>query len=492
MEVYLGLDLGTTSLKALLVDKNGVARKSLSCPLSLKTPKPAWAEQDPEDWVRAAENLLALIPKKFKVRRIGLSGQMHSLVALDARDKVIRPAILWSDQRCTEQCRSATEILGGEAKVIKMIGNPILEGFTLGKILWLREKEAANFKRMKSFLMPKDYLAFRLSGQKGIDYSDASGVAAFDVSQGRWNQELLRKLDLPESLFPEVQESFAARGRLKPELAQKFGLDQVEIAAGGADNAASALGAGALTPGDVVVSVGTSGTVVAITDKRKADGAGRLHFFSHAAPGLRYYMGVMLAAASAVNFFTAKMGGRINWDKLNQEAALVPPGSGGLIFLPYLNGERTPHRDSAARGVLCGLSQRSDWPHIIRAAMEGVSFGLRDSFELVKKLTQARRVQLVGGGAKNPLWQEILAANFQQPLTVPEVDEGGAYGAAMLAALGDGLDLGALSAWVKVKKHIKPQESLIKAYDSWYTEFQGLYVDLKKRFKTLATLANLE
>lgn len=489
MDVYLGLDLGTTSLKGLLVDNDGVVRKTLSHPLTLKTPRPAWAEQDPEEWVRAAEAVLAGIPAKFRVRRIGLSGQMHSLVALDEKDKVIRPAILWCDQRTTSQCRAATRALGGEARVIKLVGNPLLEGFTLGKLLWLKEMEPTNFARMKSFLLPKDYLAFRLTGQKGIDYSDAAGVAAFDVGRGRWNKTVLETLELPLELFPAVQESHATRGRLKADLAKKFKLDEVEVAAGAADNAASALGVGALTPGDVMVSVGTSGTVVAVTTQTKPEPAGRLHFFNHAAPGSRYDMGVMLAAASAVQFFTAKIGRKFDWEEMAPAVKAVPAGAGGLLFLPYLNGERTPHRDASARGTLCGLSHSSDWPHILRAALEGVSFGLRDSFELVKKRTEIKRLYLVGGGAKNPVWRSILAANFQRPLVVPEVDEGGAYGAAMLAAMGDGLGLNEVAAWVRPKITVEPESKLVKAYDQWYPEFQGLYGDLKKRFQRLAELA---
>ena len=486
MEVYLGLDLGTTNLKALLVDRAGRVRYARSHPLTLKTPRPAWAEQDPAEWIQAAEALLSGLPSRFKVRRLGLSGQMHSLVGLDAAGKVVRPAILWCDQRTTTQCRAATQALGGESQVIKLVGNPILEGFTLGKLLWLKENEADNFKKIKSFLLPKDYLAYWLTGERGIDYSDAAGTAAFDVAGGCWSRMVMEKLDLAPNLFPLVQESQATRGLVKKDLADRFGLTGVEVAAGGADNAASALGVGALAPGDVVVSVGTSGTVLAVTTARKPDPSGRLHFFSHAAPDSRYYMGVMLAAASALSFFTDKMGKKVNWTKLNPSLEQAPPGAGGIIFLPYLNGERTPYRDPDARGVLAGLSHQSDWPHILRAVMEGVSFGLRDSFELIKELSEVRRIWLVGGGGKNPVWRRILAANFQQPVQTPAVDEGGAYGAAMLAALGNGLDLAAVSAWVKPQFIEEPDPALAEFYDHWYPEYKNLYQDLKGRFKRLA------
>jgi xylulokinase len=486
MDVYLGLDLGTTNLKALLVDKAGRVRYAKSHPLALKIPRPAWAEQDPADWIQAAETLLSDLPSRFKVRRLGLSGQMHSLVGLDAAGKVVRPAILWCDQRTTAQCRSATQALGGEAQAITLVGNPILEGFTLGKLLWLKDNEASHFKKIKSFLLPKDYLAYWLTGEKGTDYSDAAGTAAFDVAEGCWSRAVMEKLDLSPNLFPLVQESHATRGLVRKDLADRFGLAGVEVAAGGADNAASALGVGALAPGEVMVSVGTSGTVLAVTTARKPDPSGRLHFFSHAAPGSRSYMGVMLAAASALSFFTDKMGTKVDWAKLNPSLEQTPPGAGGMIFLPYLNGERTPHRDPDARGVLAGLSHQSGWPHILRAVMEGVSFGLRDSFELIKKLSEVRRIWLVGGGAKNPVWRRILAANFRQPVQTPAVDEGGAYGAAMLAALGDGMDLAAVSAWVKAQVIEEPDPSLVAFYDDWYPEFQNLYQDLQGRFKRLA------
>lgn len=492
MNAYLGLDLGTTSLKALLVGADGQVLHSLSHPLSLYSPKAAWAEQNPAAWIKAAESLFTSIPKKFRIRRIGISGQMHSLVPLDERDQVIRPAILWCDQRTSDQCRRATQLLGGEERVIELVGNPIYEGFTLGKILWLREQEPENYSRIKSFLLPKDYLAFWLTGRKGIEPSDASGTAAFDVRRGCWNAEVLKRLDLAADIFPKVQPSGAVRGVLKKELAQRFGFDEVEVAAGGADNAASALGVGLVEPGDVMVSVGTSGTVAAVTADGRPDSSGRLHFFSHVLPGQNYYMGVMMAAASAVNFFSSKIGreGRDwNWDELTQKAGAVAPGGGGLIYLPYLNGERTPLRDPDARGVLFGLSQQSDWPSIIRAALEGVSFGLRDNFELIREKAEIRKVYLVGGGAKNPLWRRILAANFQEELVVPDVDEGGAYGAAMLAAACDGQALAGLAAWVKPKVVEKPRDNLVRAYENWYPEYKGLYQDLKLRFKRLSEIS---
>jgi len=490
MEVYLGFDLGTTNLKALVVDTAGQVRHTLVRPLTLKTPRVTWAEQDPSEWLAATESILAAVPKKYRVRRIGLSGQMHSLVPLDSAGRVVRPAILWNDQRTTAQCQSATRLLGGEAEVIRQVGNPLLEGFTLGKLLWLREKELAAFKMMKSFLLPKDYLAYWLTGEKGIDYSDAAGTAAFDIGRGSWNGTVLEKLDLDPGLFPPIQAAHETRGRVRPDLAERYGLKGVEVTAGGADNAATALGVGALNPGDALVSIGTSGTVLAVTKTGKPDPGGRLHFFNHVVPGAFYHMGVMLAAGSALRFFTEKMGSKVDWAALDPTLEEMPAVADGLIFLPYLNGERTPHRDPAARGVLAGLSPRSGWPQILRAVMEGVSFGLRDSFELIKKRVEVKRLFLVGGGSKSLVWRRILASNFHQAVTLPEVDEGGAYGAAMLAALGEGRDLSEIAAWVRPKFTVEPEPVLTEAYDLWYPEFRGLYKDLRNRFQRLAELAS--
>lgn len=491
MDAYLGLDLGTTGLKALLVDPEGRPLHAASHPLSLSAPEPAWAEQDPAQWIRAAETLLATLPKKHRVRRIGISGQMHSLVPLDEKGQVIRPAILWCDQRSSAQCLRAAEALGGEKRVIELVGNPIYAGFTLSKLLWLREEEPENYRRLASFLLPKDFLAYWLTGNKGIDYSDAAGTAVFDVSAGRWSREVLDVLSLPAGILPEVQSSESTRGLLRKDLAERFGLGEVEVAAGAADNAASALGLGLIAPGEVMVSLGTSGTVVAVAEDASPDASGRLHLFNHAVPGRNYFMGVMLAAASAVDFFTSKMGrAGADWSELSAGVGAVPPGAGGLLYLPYLSGERTPLRDAEARGVLCGLSHRSDWFHILRAALEGVSFGLRDNFELIEEKTEVKRVYLTGGGARNSLWRRILAANLKKPLIVPEVDEGGAYGAAMLAAAGDGRSFEELAAWVRPKLVEEPQERLAAAYDRWYPEYQALYLDLKSRFKRLVALSS--
>lgn len=486
MDVYLGLDIGTTGIKALLTDRSGAVVKSLAYPLDIITPRPAWAEQDPESWWRGVVSLLQAVPKGMKVLRIGLSGQMHTLVPLDAGGRVLRNAILWSDQRTAAECGEATEALGGESRVIEMIGNPIYPGFTLPKILWLRKNEPAVYQRMKTCLLAKDYIAWRLTGEFGCDPSDASGSAMYDVSGRRWNEELLRILGIDRDLLPPVQGSYRVRGRLRADLARELRWGGTEVVAGGADNAVSALGVGVCAPGDCMVSIGTSGTVVGITEAATPDRSGRLHFFNHVLPGCSYYMGVMLSAAASLNWFKEKMGAALSWDEIGRGIDALPVGAGGMLWLPYLQGERTPHRNPNARGVLYGISAMSSVMHAFRAVMEGITCGLRDSFELMKAQTQIRRVIVIGGGAKSEVWCQMLADNLRVPVTVPAVDEGGAYGAAMLAAMGDGTEPAEIGKWVRESGTVCPDEVKAAEYDLVYEQFGALYRDLKDRFDATA------
>ncbi|MDR2455458.1 MAG: xylulokinase [Deltaproteobacteria bacterium] len=486
---YLGLDLGTTGVKGLVVGADGKTLARLERPLKLSTPKPAWAEQDPEQWWEAALGILKSVPKKLKIARIGLSGQMHTLVPLGGDLRPLRPAILWCDQRSHAQCQKATEILGGEGTVIALTGNPLYPGFTLPKILWLRDSEPDVYKRLKTVLIAKDYLAMRLTGEIGSEPSDASGSSMLDAKTGEWCLELMDKLGLPQSILPALTKSEAARGRLTEDLAGQLGWDRIEVASGGADNAVSALGLGITGPGDCMVSIGTSGTVLGVAGSGASpDPSGRLHFFRHAVGGSCYHMGVMLSAAAALNWAKDKLAKRASWPLLESQMAGVPAGADGLLFLPYLQGERTPHRDPDARGVLFGLSSLTDAPRILRAVIEGVTFGLRDSFELLKSLTEVKSVIVAGGGAKNQLWREILAANLKTPVTAPLVDEGGAYGAAMLAALGDGAPLSEIRAWAGRGGETPPNPELSGRYDALYQEFKALYGDLAQRFKKVAAL----
>ncbi|MDR2180045.1 MAG: xylulokinase [Synergistaceae bacterium] len=488
MDVNLGIDVGTTGIKVLAVDGSGNVVGNFSHPLSLLTPHPAWAEQDPESWWEGVLSLLQAVPRNMKVKRIGLSGQMHTLVPLDKDGNVLRNAILWCDQRTASQCEAATRELGGEERVIALTGNPVYPGFTLPKILWLRSQEPQIYEKIAVCLIAKDYIAYKLTGALGCDPSDASGSAMYDVVRRRWSEPLLEVLNIDKKLLPPIQGSFEVRGRLREDLTRKFSWDGVEVVAGGADNAVSALGVGVCEEGDCMVSIGTSGTVVGATAQTASDKTGKLHFFNHVLPGLSYYMGVMLSAASSLNWFKEKMGRHLTWDEIEKGIGETPIGSDGLLWLPYLQGERTPHRNPNARGVLFGLSTMSDEMRIFRAIMEGITYGLRDSFELLRERMPIKRVFLVGGGAKNRIWRKMLATNLKVPVTVPAVDEGGAYGAAMLAALGGGGEVAAVKAWVKEASATDPDAADYPKYDAVYGQFKALYIDLKQRFDAVAGL----
>lgn len=470
MNVYMGIDIGTSNVKALLIDEKGNVVKSMSLPLKLLSPNPAWAEQNPFDWWNAVETLLNQVPKDMKILRIGLSGQMHTLVATDDAGKVLRNAILWCDQRTAAECEDATRKLGGESKVIEMTGNPIYPGFTMPKILWMRNNEPRIYEKIRTCFIAKDYIGWRLTGEKSSEVSDDSGSACYDVSARKWRSDLLRTLDIPEEWLPPVKASQDIRGT----------WNGIEVVGGGADNAVSALGLGVCEPGDCMISIGTSGTVLAATEKTKPDMTGRLHFFNHVLPNQSYYMGCMLSAAASLNWFKEKMKDA-SWGDIEKSVKDTPIGANGMLFLPYLNGERTPHRNSNARGVLYGFSAMSEAKHIYRGVMEGITYGLRDSFELIKEMTDVKRVLVVGGGAKNAEWCKMLASNVAMPVSVPLVDEGGAYGAAMLAAMKD-IPFSEIKGWVKVKTTVEPDMSEYHAYSNVYSQFKELYKDLKMRF----------
>ena len=488
MDVNLGIDVGTTGIKVLAVDALGNVVGNFSYPLSLLTPRPAWAEQDPESWWEGVLSLLQAVPKDMKVVGIGLSGQMHTLVPLDKDGSVLRNAILWCDHRTASECEAATRDLGGEERVIELTGNPIYPGFTLPKILWLRSQEPEVYEKIATCLIAKDYIAYRLTGALGCDPSDASGSAMYDVVRRKWSEPLLEALKIDKKMLPPVQGSFEIRGHLRKELARKLSWDDVKVVAGGADNAVSALGVGVCEEGDCMVSIGTSGTVAGVTLQTASDKTGKLHFFNHVLPDLSYYMGVMLSAASSLNWFKEKMGRDFTWDEIEKGIEQTPIGSDGLLWLPYLQGERTPHRNPNARGVLFGLSTMSDETRIFRAVMEGITYGLRDSFELLKERIPIKRVLVVGGGAKNGVWRKMLADNMKIPVAVPVIDEGGAYGAAMLAALGGGAEVTAVKGWVKEAAVTEPDEANYTRYDAVYGQFKALYVDLKQRFDAVARL----
>jgi len=449
----VGIDVGTSAVKALAVEADGaiVARREESYPLSM--PRPGWSEQDPDDWVRAAETALA----GLDASAIGFSGQMHGLVALDADDRPLRPAILWNDQRTAAECAEIERRIGLD-RLIELTGNRALAGFTAPKLLWLRTHEPDVYARIRSILLPKDYVRLKLSGTRAIDVADASGTLLFDVARRRWSEDVVDALELPGEWLPPVYES--------PEIA------------GAGDQAAGALGVGVTGPGPVSVVLGTSGVVFGTLDAFRADPEARVHVFCHAVPETWHAMGVMLSAAGSLQWLHDAIARDVSYDELLAEAAEWPPGCEGLLFAPYLSGERTPHADPDARGAFVGLSLRHDRGALVRAVLEGVAFGLRDSLELLRELGVRPSVgRLSGGGARSELWRAIVAAVLELPLETTAVTEGAAYGAALLALGGDPRETA--ERCVHVQGQTNPRPEWVDAYAPLYERFRGLYPALR-------------
>jgi xylulokinase len=456
----VGLDVGTTGVKAVAISPSGevLARAVEEYPLS--TPQSGWAEQDPEDWWRAAQAALAALD--VEPAGIGLSGQMHGLVCLDSADRVLRPAILWNDQRTAAECAEIEERVGLE-RLIELTGNRALTGFTAPKLLWLRRHEPDVFARIAHVLLPKDYVRLRLTGERAIDVADASGTLLFDVANRRWSDEVLGALDLPIDWLPPVFES--------PEIA------------GAGDQQAGALGVGVDCPGPVSVVLGTSGVVLAVLPAYAADREARVHVFCHAVPGAWEAMGVMLSAAGSLRWFRDALAPGVAYADLVAEAETVPAGSGGLTFLPYLQGERTPHADPSARAMFEGLSLGHDRAGLVRAVLEGVAYGLRDSLELLRELgVEPASGRVSGGGARSRLWLRIVASVLGLPLELTAVEEGAAYGAALLAGVRAGVfeDVhAAVAACVRVRETVDPVPAWHDVYEAGYRRYRALYPALK-------------
>jgi xylulokinase len=455
MRALAGLDVGTTGVKALAISDSGevLARAERGYPLS--TPEPGWAEQAPEDWWSAAQAALADLG--VEPASIGFSGQMHGLVALDEHDEVLRPAILWNDQRTAAECDEIERRLGLE-RLIELTGNRALTGFTAPKLLWLRRHEPDTFARIRRILLPKDYVRLRLTGRHAIDVADASGTLLFDVRGRRWSDELLEALEVPSAWLPPVHES-------------------TEVGGAG-DQAAGALGVGVDRPGPLSVVLGTSGVVFAALPSYHVEPQARLHVFCHAVPGVWHAMGVMLSAAGSLRWLRDNVTGGA-YDELTEAASSWPPGSEGLLFQPYLAGERTPHADPRARAAFVGLSLRHDRGALARAVLEGVAYGLRDSLELLRALgVDAEVGRISGGGAASELWLRIVASVLDLPLERTAVEEGAAFGAALLGAVSSGIFADAaeaVAACVRVADRVEPEPAWRDAYAEGYARFKLLY-----------------
>jgi xylulokinase len=489
---FLGLDIGTSGVKAILVARDGDVLASGTSPLQLSTPQPGWAEQDPELWwhatIAATRDLLAQKPDA-DVGAIGISGQMHSSVFLDAKGAVIRPALLWCDGRTTPECREITVRAGGEQVLRDWVSNPALEGFTLPKVLWLRNHEPQAFARLDKVLLAKDFIRYRLTGALATEPSDASGTLMFSPTRMRWSNELLNAVNLSASLLPDVGGSAERLGQVSAQAAALTGLRAgVPVVGGGADNACGAAGVGAVTPGEAVSSWGTSGTVLAPTAAPMVDPKLRAHTFCHVLPDVWYVMGVVLSAGGAFAWYRDQFARELAREsadaKLNEEAAQVPAGAEGVTFLPYLQGERTPHRDASVRGALVGLSLAHSRAHVSRAVLEGVCFALRDSLAILQELNIApSHLLLTGGGARSSFIRQLQAEVFGLPVTTVNREEGPAYGAALLAAVGAGAyaDLPeAARATLQRGPLEAPDRGAHEKYEEPYQRYRALYPALKQ------------
>jgi xylulokinase len=445
MSLVLGIDASTTATKGILVDEYGKVRAVASASYGYQTPQPLWSEQDPTLWwegtIAVVQELLSshdLSPSD--IAAVGLTGQMHGSVLLDADGEVIRPAILWNDQRTEAECVEIRDLVGAE-RLIQVTGNDALTGFTAPKLLWVRNNEPGNWAKVAHVLLPKDFVRYRLTGEIATDVADGSGTILFDLAARTWSPEIISALELDPSLFPNTYEGPEVTGVVSKQAAETTGLRVgTPVVAGGGDQAANAVGVGAVAPGIVALSLGTSGVVFATTDGPAIDARGRVHAFCHAVPGRWHMMGVMLSAAGSLRWLRDALAPEMSFEDLVTRAEEVSAGSDGLLFLPYLSGERTPHPDPLARGAFVGLTLRHDLRHLTRAVLEGVAFGLRDGLDLMlaSGLTRPDQIRASGGGTRSSLWRQILADVLDTRIATVATEEGAAYGAALLAAVGAG------------------------------------------------------
>lgn len=481
--LYLGIDVGTGGTRAVLIDSAGSVVASHSAPHpAIASEHTGWAEQNPEDWWAAAQAALTGLFTQpgispAEIRSIGLTGQMHGCVMLDTNGHVLRPALIWCDQRTQPQCDWLNHTLGSQ-RLIELTANPALPNFTLTKLLWVREHQPAIFARIAHVLCPKDYVRFRLTGEYAIDVQEASGTLLLDVAHRRWSNEVAEAAGIPLAWLPRLFESPEVCARISSEGAAATGLTAgLPVVAGAGDQGAGAVGMGILRPGSVSATIGTSGVVFAATDAPTIDPRGRLHTFCHAAPGRWHVMGVTNGAGLSLQYFRNTFAVQASYDELAEEASRVAPGADGLLWAPYLFGERTPHLDPDARAAFVGITASHTRAHFIRAVMEGVAFSLQDSFALFAELgIPVDRIRLGGGGARSPLWRQIQADVYGMPVEVLAAEEGGAYGAALLAGVG-------VQAWpsveaacessIQVAATIRPRHTEIMA--AQYQRFRRIY-----------------
>ncbi len=487
----IGIDLGTSAVKLLLVNEAGGILKSVSREYPLLLPHPGWSEQNPEDWWNAVKDGIRELLEGFdaaQIKGIGCAGQMHGLVALDRDGAVIRPAILWNDGRTSEETDWLNETVGRE-KLTALTANIAFAGFTAPKLLWMRKHEADNYARIDRIMLPKDYINYRLTGAHVCDYSDASGMLLLDVEHKRWSSEMLELCGVPGGWMPELHESWEPIGTLTPAVARELGLpESVKVVAGAGDNAAAAIGTGTVADGACNLSIGTSGTLFIASDRFGVDPNNALHSFAHAS-GKYHLMGCMLSAASCNKWFCEDILDTTHYDREQAPIGTACLGTNRVFFLPYLMGERSPINDTDARGAFIGLAMTTTRADMVQAVLEGVAFALRDSLEAARRLgLTVRRSKLCGGGARSPLWQKILANILNVALDVPQTEEGPGYGGAALAAVGCGV-YGTVAEcageWTRTKASVEPDPEIASRYEESYQKFRLLYPALKGVFPKL-------
>jgi len=508
MSIFLGIDVGTSGTKTIAIDERGKILAAATADYPLYTPQPLWSEQNPDDWWKATVATIRGVVKKAKlkpadVKGIGLSGQMHGSVFLDKQNRVIRRAILWNDQRTGPECLEIERRAGGRKSLIKMVANPALTGFTAPKILWLRNHEPKNFDRLAKVLLPKDEIRRRLTGEFATEVSDASGMLLLDVAKRKWSQTLLSKLQLDIGLLAKCYESEEVTGKLTKTAAADLGLSTDCAVVGGAgDCAAGAVGNGIVGRGVLSTSIGTSGVMFVHSDQMQVDPLGRLHTFCHAVHGKWHLMGVNLSAGGSLQWFRNKLceleiaqakKRKIDpYEILTEEAAEVAAGSDGLFFLPYLSGERTPHADPNARGCFVGLTLAHGRGHMVRAVMEGVTYALRDSLQIIRKLgVPVEQIRASGGGSRSPLWRQMQADILGQKVVTINAEEGPAFGVALLAAVGCGAFKNveeACHATIRVVKETAVNRERAACYDKAFAIYDNLYPALKESFKGIGQL----
>lgn len=489
---FIGIDLGTSSLKLLLIDENGQILNEVSSDYPLEFPQPGWSQQNPEHWKEALFKSVPLLLEGFdksQVKAIGTGGQMHGLVVLDKEDKVIRPAILWNDGRTSEQVDYLNNVIGKQ-KLSELTANIAFAGFTAPKLLWMKENEKENFDRISKIMLPKDYVNYLLTGVHSCDYSDASGMLLLDVKNKCWSKEMLEICSIDESQLPKLYESYQEIGTLKPEVAKLLGLNEsVKVCAGAGDNAAAAVGTGVVGKGGCNISLGTSGTVFISSDKFSVDPYNALHSFAHA-DGYYHLMGCMLSAASCNKWFVEDILNEKDYAKQQENITDDKLGKNPVFFLPYLMGERSPLNDTNARGTFIGLSMDTTRSDMVQAILEGVCFALRDSVEVAKSLgINITSSKICGGGAKSPLWLKMLANVLNCELQTVVTEQGPGFGAGILAMVCYGLYKDVETACKKlvtIKQTIKPNETLSALYQKRYESFKKIYPSCKELFAQLA------